>query len=221
MANLDSTLRLRFPQPAGKLLRSGYFSEFFTQGARLQFHKSVRFSEMLCKQRFASWTASPTYSMENTSRRTCTLPLVGFDLATMLVVTAAFALLFTGMTVLNSHFVVFAYFSGLIAFVGIAQSVLSERYNPRSVSLAAGVAYNFAVTMICLFIVAFFDRQQRWHADALICPLLFSPALGYLSGVLVAGTFLVADQLRGLLIFLHLHRSIDEEHHEVRSPWDE
>ncbi len=153
-----------------------------------------------------------------------------FDLATMLVVTTAFALLFTGMTILDFNFWVFLYFASLIVVVGICQSAFVPRYSPRSVSLIAGIAYHVMVMMgifvFSLYFASKFSGQRGSVRPGMLIFLMFvstifSPALGYLSGVLVAGTFLVADQLRGVLGLMHLHRSTDEDQHEVSSPWDE
>jgi len=152
-----------------------------------------------------------------------------FDLATMLVVTSAFALLFTVMTLLDAPFGLFLYFAGLVTVVGIAQSLFSSKYNPRVISNFAGLAFHIAWTLVLVVLVLAGIGVSRngdtWTFDWLICPMFavtfVSPAVGYLSGALVAGTFLVADHLRGLLSRLHLSRNPADEPDEVHSPWDE
>lgn len=153
-----------------------------------------------------------------------------FDIATMLVVTSAFALLFTCMTMLDAPSGTFAYFAGLVTTVGIAQSLYSVRYDPRSVSFVAGTVYHIAVTMLLFVLVLFFEDRGFRSGDAMrldlwLCPMFavafVSPGIGYLSGALVAGTFLVADYLRSFLGILHLNRNPADEEQEVRSPWDE
>ena len=152
-----------------------------------------------------------------------------FDLATMLVVTTAFALLFTGMTVLDFNFWLFLYFACLIVVVGVCQSLFVPRYCPRRVSLVAGFSYQLALmTLFSLYALVLankFSGQLLRGLDGFSCPffglLLLSPVLGYLSGVLVAGTFLVADRLRGGLGLMRRNRKADGDQHGASSPWDE
>ena len=153
-----------------------------------------------------------------------------FDLSSMLVATTAYALLFTCMTVLNFRFWTFVYFAVMLAFVAVAQSVWADRYHPRRVSQLAGVAYQLSVIAILIALQRFFPQVQlsgersfdRQMLLSMMCVvLLVSPILGYLSGVLVAGTFLVADALRGLLGVVHLHRQQEADRAAINSPWDE
>lgn len=151
-----------------------------------------------------------------------------FDLASLLVVTTAYALLFAGMTVLNFPLMTFLYFALLIAVVAVAQSIFAGRYSPRSVSLIAGSAYQVTLTIALFLIASYFPRglgssgsSIRSWSSLMMFITIFSPVLGYLSGVLVAGTFLVADHLRTILGYLHLHRATDEGQVEAKSPWDE
>ena len=119
-----------------------------------------------------------------------------FDLATMLVVTTAFALLFTGMTLLDFNFWVFVYFACLIVVVGVSQSLFVPRFNPRRVSFVAGFSYQLALMFLCslytLVLANKFSGQWVRIVEGFSGPffglLLLSPGLGYLSGVLVAGT---------------------------------
>lgn len=143
-----------------------------------------------------------------------------FDLASMLVVTTAYALLFTGMTLLDFPFESFVYFAFLIALVAAAQSVVDKKYNPRVVSVIVGVAYYFS-WMFVLFVTTSMYRAGD-SAGCLACSTaVLGPLQGYLAGTLVAGTFLVADYLRTFLGWIHLHREREASEAEVQSPWDE
>ena len=141
-----------------------------------------------------------------------------FDLASMLVVTTAYALLFTGMTLLDFPFGTFVYFAFLIALVAAAQSVVDKKYNPRVVSVIVGVAYYLAWT----FVLVATTSMRRAGDGCMACStVILGPLQGYLAGTLVAGTFLVADYLRTFLGLIHLHRERREGEAEVQSPWDE
>jgi hypothetical protein len=153
-----------------------------------------------------------------------------FDLASLLVVTTAYAILFTGMTVLAFPLKTFLYFAFLIAVVAVAQSLFTGRTSPRSISLIAGTAYHITVTIGLGLLAAYFptvltdsgrSADARFSISLMLFTTLFSPASGYLSGVLVAGAFLVADYLRKFLGLFHLHRATADSRAEVNSPWDE
>ena len=118
-----------------------------------------------------------------------------FDLFTIMIVTAAYAVLLSGMSALRFHPIASFYVAAFITIVGVAQAVLFGGRKPRLASAIAGAAAYF------LGWVAFAIIEPTWTIGFMILPaLLFSaiagPPLGYLAGVLVGGVFLVADIFR-------------------------
>lgn len=145
-----------------------------------------------------------------------------YDLATMLVMTTAFALLFAGMKLMDAHIGVFLYLAGLIVVIGVAQSLLSDVFCPRKISIAVGIAYSIVGVVV---IVLVFQGSRRFSGPDLLLVLtvISGPAQGYLGGALVAGTFLIADSLRGFLkgvSFLSPKQSGEGEKKQ-QSPWDD
>ena len=146
-----------------------------------------------------------------------------FDLATMLVVTTAFAILFAGMKALDFPVEPFVYFAGLVTTVGIAQSLTYRHYSPRMVSIVVGILY-YQLFGIFLFLAA--DRALPdifVVITGLMCSAILGPIQGYIAGVLVGGTFLAAEVLREVLQavrFVNLGRSQDRENASDESPWE-
>jgi hypothetical protein len=152
-------------------------------------------------------------------------------LASLLTVTTAYALGFTGMTVLRFPGWLFGYFAALCAVVGLAQSVWVPRYHPRIVSILAGLSWNVLLlggALVASESLADWAWRLPMHVQFsslfwLLCGnLLLSAGLGYLSGVLVAGTFLVADRLRGILPTGTPRQDCHQQLQQgSSSPWDE
>lgn len=115
-----------------------------------------------------------------------------FDLATMFVVMAAYALLFTGLTLLDFQPVSKQVIAALITVVGIGQALLLNVFNPRAASILVGAA---AYTLFSLIIWIFFFPSS-FFALVVINGMIGGSILGYLAGVLVGGVFLVADFCR-------------------------
>jgi hypothetical protein len=121
-----------------------------------------------------------------------------FDLATIFVVTAAYSLLFGAMTALDFGPVAKIVIGALITLVGVAQAAFLKAYNPRGVSVVAGV---IALTTLLGITWLAFSREiyETFFVFAFIYGILGGAIGGYLAGVLVGGVFLVADLLRGKL----------------------
>ena len=119
-----------------------------------------------------------------------------FDLATIFVVTSAYAILFGGLSALDAFPIVSFVIGGFVTFVGIGQAVLFRGEKPRSASMLVGVVLH-AIIWIGAW-VAF----PRMYPAALILfiagyAVVGGVILGYCAGTLVGGVFLVADKLRG------------------------
>ena len=120
-----------------------------------------------------------------------------FDLATIFVVTTAYALLFAVLGGLNAGVVATFGVAGFITFVGIGQAVLFRGRRPRVSSMSVGVG---------LLLVAgigswFFMSRTPGPVIVMIAVqcIIYGVILGYVAGAMVGGVFLVADALRGRL----------------------
>lgn len=145
-----------------------------------------------------------------------------YDLATMLVVTSAFALLFTGMKLMDAHIVFFLYLAGLIVVIGVAQSLLSDVFCPRKISMVVGIIYSL-IASVAMVLVFRGSRGGPAPEELFVLTVIFGPAQGYIGGALVAGTFLVADLLRGFLksVFFLSPKQSGEDEKKKQSPWDD
>lgn len=118
-----------------------------------------------------------------------------FDLFTIMLVTAAYAVLLSGMSALGFLPVFSCYVAIFITAVAVAQALFAGLSMPRGVSVYTGmVAY-------CLCTISYAFVEPRFELSAaipigILCGLLFGGILGYLAGVMVGGVFLVADVLR-------------------------
>lgn len=112
-----------------------------------------------------------------------------FDLATILAVTSAYALLFAGLARLQSPPATTLIIAGFITLVGVAQSVLFGGNRPRLASAVAGVG----MSVVPFLIAAAMGRPSRISVG---CQLIAGPLMGYLAGALVGSVFLVSDYLR-------------------------
>lgn len=112
-----------------------------------------------------------------------------FDLYTLMGITLAFALLFAFMKALGAAPEIFVSITCFVTLVAIGQMLLYGGNSPRLASLISGP--------IALLIVnvglAFYYRNG---AIEILCLLPMGIPLGYLAGGMVAGVFLVADELR-------------------------
>ncbi len=118
-----------------------------------------------------------------------------FDLFTIMLVTAAYAILLSGMSALGFAPVFMCYVAIFITVVAAGQALLSGLSMPRAVSVYTGMVAYFVGTLSYTFIEPRFDLSEAIPA-AIVFSLLFGSISGYLAGVLVGGVFLVADLLR-------------------------
>lgn len=119
-----------------------------------------------------------------------------FDLATIFVVTAAYSLMFGGLTALSMPAAVKVIIGGLITVVAAAQALFLRVANPRGVSIVSGAL----AQSIMLGMLRFIEPHafpEPYFIVIVIYGLFGGAISGYLAGVLVGGVFLVADALRG------------------------
>lgn len=113
-----------------------------------------------------------------------------FDLFTLMAITLAFGLLFAFLKFLDSSAEVFLCINCFVTLVAIGQMVLFNGNSPRLASLVAGpIAMN-------LLLVGFGIWSERLALESVIYSLLLGIPAGYLAGGVVAGVFLLADELR-------------------------
>jgi hypothetical protein len=119
-----------------------------------------------------------------------------FDLATIFVVTAAYAILLGTLSACGFLPVVSLCVAGFITGVGIGQAALFRGQKPRLAStIAGGICFSFILG-------GFFIAEQLQVPVILFVPVvliygvILGVPLGYVAGVLVGGVFLVADVLR-------------------------
>jgi putative addiction module component (TIGR02574 family) len=118
-----------------------------------------------------------------------------FDLFTIMLVTAAYAVLLSLMSAVRFPPVVSCYVAAFITVVAIGQALLSGLSMPRAASVYTGMVAYFFCTISYAFVDRRFELSQAIPMGILF-GLLFGGILGYLAGVLVGGVFLVADVLR-------------------------
>jgi hypothetical protein len=138
--------------------------------------------------------ASPAKKIYSVPRR--------YDLATLFVVSLAYALLFGFMRAAGLPPLGFAIVAGFVSVVGLGQAILFRGKAPRKASAVCGIAVFLAVQLPIVVVDAL---SRPW--DLLLLVLCCSPfsvvlpgaALGYGAGVLIGGVFLVADAVRNAL----------------------
>jgi hypothetical protein len=118
-----------------------------------------------------------------------------FDLATIFVVTSAYALLLGGFSAMDASPIVSFVIGGFVVAVGIGQAVLFGGEKPRAASVLVGIV------MHAIFWIGFWIYYPRvYPSEAILFVVGFivvgGAILGYCSGALVGGVFLVADKIR-------------------------
>lgn len=123
-----------------------------------------------------------------------------FGVGTLLVVTTAFALLFGVLRALHVPGWGFVIVAGYIIVIALGQALLFGGKKPRLASYLVGAITWFGVHLlaVCLAIVL---RGSWDHLEELFptmfLALTFGGLLGYLTGCLIAGVFLLIDRWKG------------------------
>jgi hypothetical protein len=119
-----------------------------------------------------------------------------FDLATIFIVTVAYSLLFSAMSLLQFPPVISLAIAGFVTSVGLGQAVLFGGAQPRTASLIMGSVI-FSIGMLAYWVFG----GSRYFPPSVI--LIFGSfiviggaILGYLSGALIGGVFMLAEYLR-------------------------
>ena len=117
-----------------------------------------------------------------------------FDLATILVVTIAYSLFFTGLRMLDATPVVYVNTIVLVTLVGASQALLFGGKRPRWASVLTGIMLNLAL-------LAFLSitRPQRAPVILLWWFIAMGAICGYVAGVAVGSVFLLSDLARNMI----------------------
>jgi hypothetical protein len=119
-----------------------------------------------------------------------------FDLATIFVVTLAFALLLGFMKAFSFPPATSMAIAGFILLVGIGQALLFGGKQPRTASLIVGAA-TYAIAMLAAWMIS---GPRLYDEGTILIMMTYTivggAILGYLAGVMVGGVFLLADNLR-------------------------
>lgn len=123
-----------------------------------------------------------------------------FDLSTIMVVTAAYALLFGVINMLFSSFGGAAGISSMVGlfvtFVGIGQAFMYGGRKPRTASILVGVILTCSIMLGPMVLFDSGRRVPTMLPWILIYGTVTGAIYGYLAGVMVGGVFLVSDWLR-------------------------
>jgi hypothetical protein len=119
-----------------------------------------------------------------------------FDLATIFIVTLAYSLMFGVMSLLSFPPIASLLISGFITLVGAGQALLFRGNRPRAASLIIGATlYSLGTIAVWLYF-----GQRAYPPETLVgfivFGVIFGAMLGYISGVIVGGVFLLADSMR-------------------------
>ena len=135
-----------------------------------------------------------------------------YDLATMFVVSVAYAVLFAVMRLLQAGPLVFVTTGLFFTAIAAAQALLFTGNAPRLASCIAGSLY-FVGSNAAFMLLNSVNQSQQFRlvssiiaaVGGLICVAVSGAICGYVGGALVGGVFLVADQLRRGRQFLKGH----------------
>lgn len=118
-----------------------------------------------------------------------------FDLATLFVVTAIYALLLGVLTLLKVSPWASLAVAGLIPLVGIGQAILFRGRRPRLAAALVGLIY-FSAWAVLFPWWGLKPLPLDRLSVLLVSCVFFGPLLGYATGGLIGGVFLLADALR-------------------------
>ena len=115
-----------------------------------------------------------------------------FDLFTLMSITLAFGLLFGCLKAFDAIPEVFISVTSFVTLVAVAQMLLFGGNSPRLASLVGGP---FALCVVFMGLGVWYRVQLKQYIGVL-CIFPLGIPFGYLAGGLIAGVFLIADELR-------------------------
>ena len=140
---------------------------------------------------------APTNSVYSVTRK--------LDLASLLVLTAAYGFLFAFMHLLQFRPLAFAQVAGFFTCVGVSQAILFGGKAPRLASSLTGAIY---FVLLVPFQVPV-SPVKPWVDISLLIPFfIVGLVVGYYSGACIGGVFLVINYLRNRI---HSQSRIENE----------
>jgi hypothetical protein len=119
-----------------------------------------------------------------------------FGMSAILGIMTALAVLFAGFRIYDAHPVLYLFFGVQVLVICIAQMLYGK--TPRFASAASG---SLLMPIFLIGWIAFWDRRS---SDGALCLLLISvplgAGLGYITGTMAAGVFLVMDAAEKFLM---------------------
>ena len=119
-----------------------------------------------------------------------------FDLATILVVTIAYALLFAGLRSLRFPPFAFVVVVGFISCVGIGQALLLGGKKPRISSVLVGIVCFVGTSVFYAMSSGWAQFDVRFVALGVLWPAISGAISGYVAGVAVGSVFLISSVVR-------------------------
>lgn len=120
-----------------------------------------------------------------------------FDLATMMAVTLAYALLFGALRLMRIQPIDIAKVAGLFTCIAIGQAVLYRGKRPRLASVLIGIVYLVGIYLVHAATREAEMLQIQFFVLLIWLAIAMAGAIcGYFSGIAVAAVFLVSDMLR-------------------------
>jgi hypothetical protein len=118
-----------------------------------------------------------------------------FDIATLLVVSLAYSLMFTLLRLLDAPWEVFTFVGLFTVVIGIAQACFPHGGGPRVASMWAGMLYVLGWT-VYVWLVRHAGNPLGFVGCWLFVVVAGGAVLGYVGGAIEAGVFLIADKVR-------------------------
>ncbi len=124
-----------------------------------------------------------------------------FPVGTLLLLVLVFAVVLSVLRTVGMGAGMILFVGGFVLVVGLGQVVLFRGEKPREASLCAGVAAWILLGTLGTLAGAWSGAARRWETViwmlfAIVFSAFLGAALGYITGCVLAGVFLVADRIR-------------------------
>ncbi len=122
-----------------------------------------------------------------------------FDVATIMVVTLAYAVLFGLLRLLRMSLGAVAVIAGFVTCVGLAQALLFGGKRPRLASIVISQVY---IIGVYCYAAVLWDASPLWLMDPMVWLVwtviaVTAAVVGYLTGAVIGSVFLLCDVWRG------------------------
>ena len=122
-----------------------------------------------------------------------------FPIGTLLLLMAVFAVLLSALRTAGAHPAAIVFVAGFTLVVGLGQILLYHGNKPREASMMAGVV-GWVIMSIIVLVASAVSGVRSPEFSGMVCLLLFgvfcAAPLGYITGCVLAGVFLVVNRAR-------------------------